>query len=180
MVSKDIRNVDVIKLSHLVIELLYLPTYLMFCSITLRKVLYYCEIGPETIFNGLYYPESLNHSFSATKSSLSSSEVSLLTCSATIHYPPLTSISIVKNEIVLKTAVNTTLTVSTDRLGVSPFGSYQCRVNATGIPFTRELMIKERGMCIFVTVSINIFSIKLILCSLSKDTASNQTAFKVQ
>ena len=75
-----------------------------------------------------YYTESLNHSFTTTKPSLSSGEVSLLTCSATIHYPPLTSISIVKNKIILKTTADTLLTVSTDSLRVSPFGSYQCRV----------------------------------------------------
>ena len=99
--------------------------------------------------------ESLNHSFTTTKSSLSSSEVSFLTCSATIHYPPLTSISIVKNEIILKTTRNASLTVSTDSLRVSPFGSYQCRVNATGVVFTQQLTIKERSMFMFVVIIIN-------------------------
>ena len=55
-----------------------------------------------------------------------------------------------KNKIILKTAVNATLTVSTKRLGVSPFGLYQCRVDASGVPFTRELMIKEKGMCMHI------------------------------
>ena len=96
----------------------------------------------------VYYIESLDYSFTATKSSLSSSEVSLLTCSATIRYPPLTSISIVKNKIILKTTADTSLRVSTDSLGVSPFGSYQCRVNASGVPFIQQFMIKEKGICI--------------------------------
>ena len=91
--------------------------------------------------------ESLNHFFTTTKSSLSSSEVS-----ATIHYSPLTSISIVKNKIILKTTVDTLLTVSTYSLGVSPFGSYPCRVNATGVAFTQQLTIKEMGMYVFVMV----------------------------
>ena len=105
-----------------------------------------------------YFTESLNHSFTTTKPSLSSSEVSLLSCSATIHYPPLTSISIVKNKIILKTTADTLLTVSTDSLGVSPFGSYQCRVNATGVVFTQQLTIKEKGMCIFVMIIKSFFS----------------------
>ena len=104
-----------------------------------------------------YFTESLSHSFTATKSSLSSSEVSLLSCSATIHYPPLTSISIVKNKIILKTTADTSLRVSTDSLGVSPFGSYQCRVNATGVVFTQQLTIKEKGTCMFVIIIINHF-----------------------
>ena len=110
-----------------------------------------------------FYTESLNHSFTATKPSLSSSEVSLLTCSATIHYPPLTSISILKNEIILKTTAYTLLTVSTDSLGVNPFGSYQCRVNATGLVFTQKLTIKEKGTCMFVMIIINLFFFFLVV-----------------
>ena len=141
-----IRNVDVIKLFTLCHREINHNNYKT--SSIVQNIV---KDGQKLFWMVTYifvFPESLNHSFSTTKSSLSSSEVSLLTCSATIHYPPLTSISIVKNEIILKTAVNTTLTVSTNRLGVSPFGSYQCRVNASGVPFTQKLMIKERGMCI--------------------------------
>ena len=40
---------------------------------------------------------------------------------------------------------------------MSPFGSYQCRVNATGVVFTQQLTIKEKGMCMFVTIIIIFF-----------------------
>ena len=40
--------------------------------------------------------------------------------------------------------------MSTDSLGVSPFGSYQCRVNATGVVFTQQLTIKEKGRYVHV------------------------------
>ena len=126
-----------------------------------------------------HYPnftETLNHSFTTTKSSLSSSEVSLLTCSATIHYPPLTSISIVKNKILLKTTADTLLTVSTDSLRVSPFGSYQCRVNATGVVFTQQLTIKEKGMCMFVMITVNNF----LSYSFFEARAQLQRVFEVQ
>ncbi len=46
--------------------------------------------------------ESLNHSFTTSKKSLSSDEVASLTCSATIRYPPLTSISMLKNNITIR------------------------------------------------------------------------------
>ena len=89
---------------------------------------------------------SLDHSFSADKNALFSSEVALLTCSATIRYPPLSSISIVKNNNTLQTTYGATLSVRTSEREVRPFGKYQCRMNATGVPFLLEVMIKEKGM----------------------------------
>ena len=93
-----------------------------------------------------YYTDSLNHSFTTSKKSLSSDEVASLTCSATIRYPPLTSISILKNNITVSTTSDSTLTVSTDHLGVSPYGLYQCILNATGVTFSLDLMIKDEGI----------------------------------
>ena len=88
---------------------------------------------------------SLDHSFSADKNALSSNEAALLRCSATIRYPPLSSISIVKNNITLQTTTGTTLSVRTGRMGVSTFGLYQCRVDTTGVPISLKLRIKEKG-----------------------------------
>ena len=91
--------------------------------------------------NDFHYAVSLDHSFSANKNALFSSEVALLRCSATIRYPPLSSISIVKNNITLQTTTGTTLSVRT-----GAFGLYQCRVNATGVLFLLEVIIKEKGV----------------------------------
>ena len=95
------------------------------------------------IFNDfqIHCADSLNHSFSADNDDLFSSEVAVLRCSATIRYPPLSSISIVKNNITLETTTGTTLSVRT-----GAFGLYQCRVNATRVLFLLEVMIKEKGV----------------------------------
>ena len=93
------------------------------------------------IRNDFHYTDSLDHSFSADRNVLFSSEAALLRCSATIRYPPLSSISIVKNNITLQTTTGTTLSVRT-----GAFGLYQCRVNATGVIFLLEMMIKEKGV----------------------------------
>ena len=89
----------------------------------------------------IHYADSLNHSFSADNDDLFSNEVALLRCSATTRYPPLSSISIVKNNITLQTTTGTTLSVRT-----GAFGLYQCRVNATGVLFLLGVMIKEKGV----------------------------------
>ncbi len=105
----------------------------------------------------MYYTDSLNHSFTTSKKSLSPDEVASLTCSATIRYPPLTSISILKNNITVSTTPDSTLTVSTDHLGVSPYGLYQCILNATGVTFSLDLMIKDEGtvyVCVCVCIKI--------------------------
>ena len=91
----------------------------------------------------IHYADSLNHSFSADNDDLFSNEVALLRCSATIRYPPLSSISIVKNDI---TTTGTTLSVGTGKMGVSTFGLYRCRVNTTGAPIiSQKVIIKEKG-----------------------------------
>ncbi len=95
--------------------------------------------------------DALTHSFTTSKKSLFSDEVASLTCSATIRYPPLTSISILKNNITVSTTSDGILTVSTDHLGVSPYGLYQCILNATGVTFSLDLMIKDKGiMCVYL------------------------------
>ncbi len=92
-----------------------------------------------------FHTDSLNQSLTTSKKSLFSDEVAFLTCFATIRYPSLTSISILKNNITISTTPDSTLTISTDHLGVSPYGLYQCILNATGVTFSLDLTIKNKG-----------------------------------
>ena len=124
---------------------------------------------------------SLDHSFSADKNTLFSSEVTLLRCSATIRYPPLSSISIVKNDITLQTTSGTTLSVRTGRMGVSTFGLYRCRVNTTGAPIiSLKVIIKEKSEHhSFLLLLLLLSSFIIIIHSSFEDTVSNERTFGV-
>ena len=127
---------------------------------------------------------SLDHSFSADKNALFSSEVALLRCSATIRYPPLSSISIVKNDITLQTTSGTTLSVRTGRMGVSTFGLYWCRVNTTGAPIiSLKVIIKEKSehhsFLLLLLLLLLLSSFIIIIHSSFEDTVSNERTFGV-
>ena len=124
---------------------------------------------------------SLDHSFSADKNELFSNEVALLRCSATIRYPPLSSISIVKNNITLQITTGTTLSVRTGRMGVSTFGLYWCRVNTTGAPIiSLKVIIKEKGEHHSFLFFLLLSSFIIIIHSSFEDTVSNERTFGVQ
>ena len=124
---------------------------------------------------------SLDHFFSADKNALFSSEVALLRCSATIRYPPLSSISIAKNDITLQTTSGTTLSVRTGRMEVSTFGLYRCRVNTTGAPIiSLKVIIKEKGEHhSFLLLLLLLSSFIIIIHSSFEDTVSNERTFGV-
>ena len=78
-----------------------------------------------------------------------SSSSQLLVCNATGGYPPISSISWVRNgRIVSENSTGDTVVFTTSAEGAgNPFGLFVCRVNKSVAPTEEAVFIKERGTC---------------------------------
>lgn len=72
-------------------------------------------------------------------------DVAELTCSASIGYPQLTTLSIVKNNVTLFVGTQSPFTYSTQQEQQVPHGVYECVLDATGVIFKETLKITEKG-----------------------------------
>ena len=68
-----------------------------------------------------------------------------MVCSANVGYPPITNISIVKNDRVLASTTGAAVKISTSTTTSTPFGKYICLINSSGITFEETVVIKEEG-----------------------------------
>ena len=81
----------------------------------------------------------------ASKSTLSDSENTTLSCTADGGFPPASNISWVKNgRIIFRTSSNQ-LTINVTANDVNPFGQYVCMVNTSVTTLQYDLLLKERG-----------------------------------
>jgi len=68
-------------------------------------------------------------------------------CSATGGYPPITNISLLKNNrVIATTASESRLQVNAADILSNHFGLYICLVNLSGVAIQRSVVVKERGM----------------------------------
>jgi len=67
-------------------------------------------------------------------------------CSATGGYPPITNISLLKNDnVITTTASEPRLQVNAADIASNHFGLYVCLVNLSGVAIQRSVVLKERG-----------------------------------
>ena len=69
-----------------------------------------------------------------------------LTCRATIHFPPLSMLSLIKNGQTVATSSSGLLQIDMRRINTNVFGLYICQLNASGVIFQRSSTLKERGI----------------------------------
>ena len=75
-------------------------------------------------------------------------ENTILVCSATGGYPPITNISLLKNgEVIASAASESTLQVNTADLppNISHYGLYVCLVDLSGISLQQSVVLDRRG-----------------------------------
>ena len=81
----------------------------------------------------------------ASKSTLSDSENTTLSCTTDGGFPPTSNISWIKNgRIISRTSCNQ-LTINVTANDVHPFGQYVCMVNNSVTTLQYDLLLKERG-----------------------------------
>jgi len=73
----------------------------------------------------------------------------VLLCNATGGYPPVSSISWVRNgRIIIENTTGDTVVFTTGAEGAgNPFGLFLCRVNKSVAPTEEAVLIRERGTC---------------------------------
>ena len=88
----------------------------------------------------------LSYSFDTDKPSITQEETATITCSASIKYPPLTTISLVKDGVQLAMTSEEVLHFNTKDVNVNLFGGYRCIMDASGVVLQREILLKEKGI----------------------------------
>ena len=88
----------------------------------------------------------LSFSFDTDKPSITQEETATITCSASIKYPPLTTISLVKDGVQLAMTSEEVLHFNTKDVNVNLFGGYRCIMDASGVVLQREILLKEKGI----------------------------------
>ena len=66
-----------------------------------------------------------------------------ITCTVSIKYPPLTSISLVKDGTLLLSTHKDMIKVNTMDLTLIPFGKYACVLDASGLILKKEVIVKS-------------------------------------
>ena len=82
-------------------------------------------------------------------------ENTMLVCSATGGYPPITNISLLKNgDVIASAASDSTLQVNTADLptNINHYGLYVCLVDLSGIPLQQSVVLERRGKNISVNI----------------------------
>ena len=82
-------------------------------------------------------------------------ENTMLVCSATGGYPPITNISLLKNGGVIASAAReSTLQVNTADLppDINRYGLYVCLVEFSGFPLQQSVVLERRGKNISVNI----------------------------
>ena len=70
----------------------------------------------------------------------------VLTCRASIHFPPFSMLSLIKNGQTMATSTAGQLQIDTKTVSTNQFGLYICQLNASGAIFQRSKTLKERGI----------------------------------
>ena len=82
-------------------------------------------------------------------------ENTMLVCSATGEYPPITNISLLKNgDMITSAASESTLQVNTADLppNINCYGLYVCVVDLSGFPLQQSVVLERRGKNIIVNI----------------------------
>ena len=93
------------------------------------------------------YPsiEPATISIQSSRPALQNNEYTTLNCSADGGYPPIRSISWVKNGRVITTTSDEELVITVAANDISPFGRYKCVVNNSVTIMETSILMKQRG-----------------------------------
>ena len=88
----------------------------------------------------------------------------MLVCSATGGYPPITNISLLKNgDVIASSASKSTLHVNAADIppNINHYGLYICRVDLSGVPLQRSVVLEKRGKLFIVVLctAIELFTV---------------------
>ena len=81
----------------------------------------------------------------ADKRTAHKDEGTVLTCKASIGFPPFSTISFIKNGKMVATSTSGLLEIDTKTVSANPFGVYICQLNASNIVYNKSIGIKETG-----------------------------------
>ena len=90
--------------------------------------------------------DMLSFSLEMDRPSITQEESATITCSASIKYPPLTSISLVKDEVQLAMTSEKMLNFNSKDVSVNVFGTYVCILDASGVELQKKIILKEKGI----------------------------------
>ena len=91
-------------------------------------------------------PLDLTFSLVVGMEATSRNDGTILTCRASIHFPPFSMLSLIKNGQTVATSISGQLHIDTKSVNTNPFGLYICQLNASGAMFQRSNTIKEQGI----------------------------------
>ena len=89
----------------------------------------------------------------------------MVVCSATGGYPPITNISLLKDgHVIASSASESTLRVNAADIppNISRYGLYVCRVDLSGVPLQKCVMLKKKGNC-SASIHLNLFVVLVTL-----------------
>lgn len=95
--------------------------------------------------NFFLHADMLSFSIDLDKASITRDETATITCSGSLNFPPLTSITIFKDGVKLSTTSEEMLQIQTNNVANNVFGSYVCTLDALGLPVHKEVILKEEG-----------------------------------
>ena len=88
----------------------------------------------------------LSFSLVTDKQSITQEETATITCSASIKYPPLTSISLAKDGVQLAMTSEEVIHFDTKDVNLNTFGVYTCIMDASGTELQRNILLREKGI----------------------------------
>ena len=95
----------------------------------------------------LFIAENISHFFSAGKLHYYTKESVTLTCTGTIEFPDFTRISITKANVALNSTEQNSVKFNTNSQDSKDhqYGIYHCVMDASGMVFTKSVLLKNKG-----------------------------------
>lgn len=81
----------------------------------------------------------------ADKPTIDINETAILNCTASGGYPPIHTVSWIKNGRLLEKSEGSTVLISTDGVYPTQYGEYTCQVNNSVITVEKTLVITAQG-----------------------------------
>ena len=88
----------------------------------------------------------LTFNLDSDKQAATRNDGAILTCRASIQFPPFSMLSFIKNGQKVATSPSGSLQIDTRNVNVNPFGLYTCQLNASGDIFQQSYLLKEKGI----------------------------------